>query len=187
MLRTVVRTLGAPDVLVNTIGGGQPELLVNTTDELFDQMLNLNVRTTFLLSRAVAPLLIEKERGKIIHTASIGAKTPTPGLSVYDGCKAFVVAFTRDLALELGRFGIHVNCVCPGHIPTEATRSVGEKLCEIMRLSPQELQEGVMRRLAIPRFSSAEDIARLYLFLASKDSDFMTGQAINFSSGLEMR
>lgn len=187
MLRTVVRTLGSPDILVNTIGGGQPELLVNTTDELFDRMVNLNIRTTFLLSRAVAPLLIEKERGKIIHTSSVGAKTPTPGLSVYDGCKAFVVAFTRDLALELGRFGIHVNCVCPGHVPTEATRSVGEKLCEIMGVAPQQLQESVLRRMAIPRFSSADDIARLYLFLASRESDYMTGQAVNHCSGLEMR
>lgn len=187
MLRSVVSAFGAPHILVNTIGGGQPELVVNTGDELFDRMVALNVKTTFLLSRAIAPYLIERERGKIIHTASIGAKTPMAGLAVYDGCKAFVVAFTRDLALELGRFGVNVNCVCPGHIPTEATRSVGEKLCEITGMGPQQLQESMARRMAIPRFPSADDIAKLYLFLASTDSDFMTGQALNFSSGLEMR
>jgi 3-oxoacyl-[acyl-carrier-protein] synthase III/NAD(P)-dependent dehydrogenase (short-subunit alcohol dehydrogenase family) len=187
MIRAVVKSFGPPQVLVNTIGGGQPELVLNTTDELFERMVGLNVKTAFLLSRAVAPFMIEMQKGKIIHTSSIGAKTPTPGLAVYDGCKAFVVAFTRDLALELGRFNVNVNCVCPGHVPTEATRAVGEKLCEIMGMDPQQLQEMVSQRMAIPKFSSADDIARLYLFLASSDSDYMTGQALNFSSGLEMR
>lgn len=187
MIDTVTREIGAPDVLVNTIGGGTPELILRTSDELFDQMINLNVRTAFLLSRAVAPAMIGKGHGKIVHTSSIGAKLPSPGLAVYDGCKAFVVAFTRDLALELGRFGINVNCVCPGHIPTEATREVGVKLGEITGMSPAQLMEMVTMRMAIQRFPTADGIAELYLFLASSAADCMTGQAINFSSGLEMR
>lgn len=187
MIDAVVQQLGAPDILVNTVGGGTPELLLNTTDELFDHMLSLNVRSTFLLSRAIAPILMGKGSGKIIHTASIGAKSPTPGLSVYDGCKAFVVAFTRDLAVELGRFGVNVNCVCPGHIPTEATREVGARLCAILELEPSRLQAMVASRAAIARVPGAEDLAGLYVFLASGAADCMTGQAINYSCGMEMR
>ncbi len=178
---------GAIHVLVNTIGGGEPEMLVNTSDALFDHMLDLNVRTTFLLSRAVAPLMIRQGCGTIIHTASIGAKTPSPGLSVYDGCKAFVVAFTRDLALELGRFGVNVNCVCPGHVPTEATAAVGEKIGEITGMSPAQLHQMVLSRMAIQRFPTPEEIAGLYLFLATSDAACMTGQAINYCGGIEMR
>jgi NAD(P)-dependent dehydrogenase (short-subunit alcohol dehydrogenase family) len=150
-------------------------------------MVDLNIRSTFLLTRAVSPSLIAKGRGKIIHTSSIGAKTPSPGLAVYDGCKAFVVAFTRDLALELGRSGVNVNCVCPGHIPTEATREVGAKLSELTGMAPAQLMEMVAARMALQRFPTPEGIAGLYLFLASSQADCMTGQAINYSCGLEMR
>jgi len=184
---SVVRLLGAPDILVNLVGGATPELLIETTDELFDATLDRNVRSTFLLSRAIAPLLIGKGGGKIIHTASIGAKMPMPGLAVYDGCKAFVVAFTRDLALELGRFGVNVNCVCPGHIPTEGAAEVGGRLAELCGMPPDQMMSMVSSRMAIHRFPSPVEIAGLYAFLASSQADCMTGQAINFSCGLEMR
>ena len=183
----VVGKHGSIHVLVNTVGGGEPEMLVNTSDALFDHMLDLNVRSTFLLSRAVAPVMIRQGCGSILHTASIGAKTPSPGLSVYDGCKAFVVAFTRDLALELGRFGVNVNCVCPGHVPTEATAAVGAKIGEITGMSPEQLHQMVLSRMAIQRFPTPEEIAGLYLFLATSDAACMTGQAINYCGGIEMR
>jgi len=187
MVDSVRSELGRIDILVNTIGGGTPELLLGTSDELFDDMIARNVKTAFLLSRAVAPVMIGQASGKLIHTSSIGAKTPMPGLSVYDGCKAFLLAFTRDIALELGRFGITVNAVCPGHIPTEATQAVGRKLMETTGMSAEALQQMVMSRMALPRFPKADDIAGLYLFLASPAADYMTGQAINYSSGMEMR
>lgn len=186
-IQTVVSELGKPQILVNTVGRGVPELMVKTSDELFELMMDLNVRSTFLLSRAVAPLMMEQHQGRIIHTSSIGAKMPTPGLSIYDGCKAFVVAFTRDLAVELGRFGVNVNCVCPGHIPTEATQDVGRRLSEITGLDPVRMMEMISSRMAIPRFPGADDIAGLYVFLASAEASYMTGQAINYSCGLEMR
>jgi len=187
MVQRVSREFGGVDILANIVGGGQPELLARSTDAYFDRMIDLNVRTAFVLSRALVPVFVARKAGKIIHTASIGAKTPSPGLSVYDGCKAFVVAFTRDLALELGRLGINVNCVCPGHIPTENAREVGVKLSEISGMPPEQLQAMLAMRMAIPKMPTASDIAGLYAFLASKDADFMTGQAINFSGGVEMR
>lgn len=178
---------GGVDILVNTIGGGVPELLLSTSDELFDDMLNHNVRTAFLLSRAFAGAMVKRGAGKIVHTSSIGAKTPTPGLSVYDGCKAFLVAFTRDLAMELGQFQINVNCVCPGHIPTEATAAVGRKLVETTGIPAAQLEAMVKSRMAIHRFPTVDEIAELYLFLVSPAADCMTGQAINYSCGMEMR
>lgn len=184
---TVIGELGAPDILVNLVGGATPELVARTSDDLYEDTVDRNVRPVFLLSRAIAPVLMEKGRGKIIHTASIGAKMPMPGLAVYDGCKAFVVAFTRDLALELGRFGVNVNCVCPGHIPTEGASEVGLRLAELTGMDPGQLMAMVSSRMAIHRFPSSEDIAGLYLFLASPQADCMTGQAVNYSCGLEMR
>jgi len=186
-VEAVVRQIGAPDMLVNLVGGATPELVVNTSDELYESTIDRNVRSAFVLSRAIAPLLTSKGRGKIIHTASIGAKMPMPGLAVYDGCKAFVVAFTRDLALELGRFGVNVNCVCPGHIPTEGASEVGLRLAELAGMDPAQMMSMVSSRMALQRFPSAEDIAGLYVFLASPQADCMTGQAINYSCGLEMR
>lgn len=187
LIRRVKEEYGGIDILANVVGGGQPELLARASDAYFDQMVDLNIRTTFVLSRAMVPVFLPKKYGKIIHTASIGAKTPSPGLSVYDGCKAFVVAFTRDLAVELGRHGVNVNCVCPGHIPTDNAREVGMKLSEIAGMPPEQMQAMLAMRMAIPKLPTAEDIAGLYVFLASPAADFMTGQAINFSGGIEMR
>lgn len=187
LVSKVMTAYGNIDILVNNVGGGMPELITNTSDELFQKMLDINIRAAFLVSRAVAPIMIRQNYGKIINTASIGAKTPSPGLSVYDGCKAFIVAFTRDLALELGSHNINVNCVCPGHVPTETTDDVGDKLSQISGMDKDQLLMGVKMRMAIKRFPTTDDIARLYLFLASRDSDLMTGQAVNFSCGIEMR
>lgn len=187
MVDKVVKEFGSIHMLVNTVGGGEPESVAATSDELFDYMIDLNVRSAFLLSRAVAPWMTRQGCGSIVHTASIGAKMPSPGLSVYDGCKAFVVAFTRDLALELGRFGVNVNCVCPGHVPTEATEKVGRKIGEITGMGAEKLREMVMSRMAIQRFPEPEEIAGLYLFLVSPAAACMTGQAINYSCGMEMR
>lgn len=183
----VVQEFGTVDVLVNNIGGGQPELLLNTGDDLYQSMLDINIKATFLVTRAVAPLMVKQRYGKIINTSSIGAKTPTPGLALYDGCKAFIVAFTRDLALELGPHNINVNCVCPGHIPTEAADEVGIKLAQINNMDAMQLKGMAMARMAVHKFPTPDDIARLYLFLATRDSDCMTGQALNFSCGMEMR
>lgn len=183
----VVHEYGGIDILVNNIGGGLPELLVNTTDELYQRMLDINIKATFMMTRAVAPVMIKQKSGKIINTASIGAKKTSAGLSLYDGCKAFIVAFTRDVAMELGQYNINVNCVCPGHIPTETTDEVGAKLSQISGMDIKQMHFMLQGIMAIKKFPSTDDIAPLYLFLASRNADCMTGQAINFSCGIEMR
>lgn len=185
LVHTTMDTFGTVDILVNHAGGADIGYFLETTDKDFNKSVGLNLKSTYFLSQKVVKIMLsQKKRGKIINTASVAAKRATPGLLLYEIAKAGIVAFTRGLALELGKFKINVNCVCPSFIPTESALRLAQQMSN---LTGMDFIETIKKHTPLGLIPAPEVIAPLYVFLASQESDYMTGQAINFSGGFEMR
>jgi 3-oxoacyl-[acyl-carrier protein] reductase len=175
-VRRAVETAGRVDVCVNNAGiFGKAPLLEISADE-WDQMLATNARSMLFVIQAVAPAMIQAQRGRIVNMASMAAKAGTPGEAHYAASKAAVVALTRVAAMELGPSGITVNCVCPGYVLTEmgaATRTASEV--------EAWASQSPLHRLPLPT-----DVANVVRWLSSDEARMCTGQAYNVTGGMVM-
>jgi len=172
-----VERFGKLDILMNNagIGGGAP--IAEFPDELWDKNLAVNLTPHFKLSKAAIPYLKESGAGRIINVASVMAEGTDYGLAAYSAAKAGVAGLTRNLALELGRFGITANYILPGAIRTGMTVNFKDpKIAEIWA------KKSPLKRLGEPI-----DLARGALFLASDDGGFVTGHGLNVDGGLMLR
>jgi 3-oxoacyl-[acyl-carrier protein] reductase len=170
----VVRAFGRIDILVNNAGvalGGPVEEL---PEEAWDLNLDVNLKGTFLMCRAVTPVMKRQRRGRIINAASFAAVVPIVGSAAYAASKAGVHYFTRVLAGELGPWNITVNCYAPGMIPTEMNR--------FAEAAP-ERQRQLLDTLTLRRWGEARDVASLVCFLASDLAGYITGAMIDVSGG----
>ena len=161
------------DVLINNAGIVRDARLVKMTEEDFDLVVKVNLKGTFNMTQAVAPVMIDQGRGKIINVASVVALYGNFGQTNYVATKAGIIGMTKVWARELGRKGINVNAVAPGFTQTEMTSSVPEKVLAMMR------EKTPLGRLGTPR-----DIANAYLFLASDESDYVHGAVLSVDGGL---
>ncbi len=188
--RMVERTLdkfGRVDILVNNSGIAGPTAYVHEiTPEDWDETFNVNLRGAFLCCRAVVPVMIKQGSGKIINIASISGKRPLPGRTPYSSTKMGLIGFTRSLASELGRFNINVNAICPGAVKGPRIERVIRNAAKAEGVSEEELRRRVLSITPFGRMVSAEDVASLAVFLASEESDNITGQDINVSAGVVM-
>lgn len=170
-------TLGGVDVLVNSAGILHLSPLLDVTVDQWDTVFAINARAMLTTMQSAARSMIDSGRGgKIVNLASMAAKKGGAGEGAYAASKSAVVALTRVAALEWGEHGINVNCLCPGYVLTEmgaATRT-DEMVASWAALSP------------LGRLASPDDVASVALFLASPDSDYLTGQAINVTGGMVM-
>lgn len=171
----------AIDVLINNAGGvagQQGKAIAQVSDAEWDSVIDINLNATFALSRAVAPLMKQAGQGKIINISSGAAlKASLTGVQAYCAAKHAVLGLTRQLAHELGPFGINVNAVAPGFVFTnDATRKQWEHFGEARQ---QQLLQGI----ALRRLGSVEDIAHAAVFLASDLSSFINGQIISVDGG----
>ena len=174
----VAKTLAAYkkiDILVNNAGIVKMKRLLEMTEADWDSHMNNNIKTQFLCSQAVIEHMIPQKRGKIINIASLAAHIGAPGLSAYGASKGGVALFTKALAVEFGKYNIMVNAVSPGFTLTELVKQVGRDRPDYM--------EG-MDRIPLRRAAEPEDIANTVLFLASAESDYITGQVIIVDGGL---
>jgi 3-oxoacyl-[acyl-carrier protein] reductase len=172
----VSRYWGRLDVLVNNAGGlVKRAKLEEVTDELYDEVLNLNVRSVVTASRAAARLFRQQGKGNIINTTSIAARNGGRiGASLYAGSKAFVSSFTRTLAKELAEAGIRVNAVSPGVVMTPFHE----------RFSTPEVLEAIRKTIPMERLGTPEETVGAFLFLASDQlSGYVTGQVIEVNGG----
>jgi NAD(P)-dependent dehydrogenase (short-subunit alcohol dehydrogenase family) len=193
----VSRTLevfGRIDVLVNNAGVGGEHVgppLSDLTEEDWDRTYEVNLKAHFLTCKAIIPHMIEQKSGKIINISSIAGKTGSPIIPHYSATKAGVVSFTQALARELAPNRINVNAICPGLIWTplweKLAESTGEKYELMKGMEPRAIFDAAVQQL-IPMQTeqTPEDIAMTAVFLASKDSDQITGQAINVDGGAEV-
>jgi len=175
MATAVLARFGGIDVLVNNAGITRDATLLKMTPEQWNQVIGVNLSGVFNCTKHIAPHMVERGRGKIINTSSVVGLFGNFGQTNYAATKAGVIGMTKTWARELGPKGISVNAVAPGFIATEMVKKMPEKVQQMMR------ERTPLRRLGEPR-----DVANVYLFLASDESDFLNGAVISVDGGLTL-
>jgi len=181
LIEAAIEHFGQIDILVNNVGGSRNAKIWDMPVEDWDHTIKLNLRGTFLCTRAAVPHMMRRKRGKIICLSS-GAREGTPwtayyqGGSAYSACKAGVHGFMRDLALELAEFNINVNCVAPGPIDTEKAGANLRKMNETVDFSPNRMTP--LGRLGLP-----VEVANAVLFLASDEASYVSGHTLAVAGG----
>src|SRR5262245_24507971 len=188
LARSVVRDLGPVDILINNAGVTGPTLPaheVSTAD--WDKTLQINLRTPFLLSRAIIPSMIERRTGSIINISSIAGKMAYPLRSPYAASKWGLVGLTVTLAQELGPYNVRVNAICPGPTRTEMIDSVLRARAKAAGVDVDVMVEEYTRAAALRRMVLPDEVANAVLFLCSPEAAAITGQAIDVSAGFGFR
>jgi 3-oxoacyl-[acyl-carrier protein] reductase len=171
----VKTSLGTIDVLVNNAGVARDNLVPLMSDEDFDHVVDVNLRGAFVCTRAAVKPMIARGGGSIINIASVAGLRASPGQASYSAAKGGLLALTRTLAAELAPRGIRVNAVVPGYLSTGmAARMDRRKLDERLAHAP------------LGRAGTADEVARVVLFLASDDASYIVGQAIAVDGGLSL-
>ncbi len=165
---------GQIDILVNNAGTFLMAPLHEMDDATWDNVLNINLRGVFQLTREVLSQMIKQKSGSIINVSSILSLVGTPMASAYNTSKAALNQFSRSIAVEYGPFGIRSNTICPGMIETEMTEELRQN---------QELMDQWIKGYPLGRFGKPEEVANLCLFLASDESSFITGTIIPIDGG----
>jgi 3-oxoacyl-[acyl-carrier protein] reductase len=177
MVEKAVRHFAGVDILVNNAGIYPRHVWHEMTVEQWDRIQAVNLRSCFLCARAVFPYLKRKGRGKIINLSSVTFWVGAPhNLVHYIASKGGVIGFTRALARDVGEFNIQVNAITPGAVETEEEKKVA---------TPEQVAS-IVSQQSLKRRVTPKDIARTAVFLASADSDIITGQTINVDGGWAM-
>jgi len=171
----VVEEFGQVDILVNNAGITRDGLMMNMEDEQFDAVINVNLRSVFLMTRAVSRHMVRSRYGRMVNIASVSGMMGNPGQCNYAASKAGVIGFTKTVAKELGRRNITANAVAPGFINTDMTRVL-----------PDKLKETVKQVIPCRDFGTAEDVAAAVAFLVSTEAKYVTGQVLSVDGGLNM-
>lgn len=172
LIDETMKEYGRIDILVNNAGIATAATVDKMPATMWDQMLATNLRSVFLCTHYVLPIMYQQNSGKIISTASQLAYKGAPGLSHYCAAKAAIIAFTRSLSLEIGTRNINANCVAPGATETPILSGVGKAVLE-------EIRESIPKK----RFATVEEIAPAYVFLASDDARHFVGQCLSPNGG----
>lgn len=160
------------DLLINNAGVSFTGLLTDMTDEDWDNVFDVNVRSAFLLSRELLPDMISRQHGNIINISSMWGEVGASCEVAYSASKAALIGFTKALAKEVGPSGVRVNCITPGVIDTRMNAHLSEADLEDLRDSTP-----------LGRIGTPEDVAKAALFLAENDSSFITGQILGVNGG----
>lgn len=172
VVNNVLSEFGSIDVLVNNAGIAQQKLFSDITDLDWDQMMNVNVKGAFHFCQCVLPLMIHRKKGKIINISSVWGLTGASCEVHYSASKAAVIGFTKALAKELAPSNIQINCIAPGVIDTEMNAALSE-----------EAKRFLSEEIPLQRFGTPEEVAQSILFLASENSEYITGQVISPNGG----
>ena len=174
MVDECVKQLGGVDILVNNAGVSKPSMLLKMKEEDWDAIIDIHLKAAFNTTQAAGRYMKEKKYGKIINVISTAGIFGTIGQINYASAKAGIIGFTKSASRELGRYGINVNVICPGITKTEMTGKLqtDEKL--------KKIYEG---RIQLGRFAEPEEIAPAFVFLASDDASYITGQVLGVDGG----
>ena len=173
--QTVLSTMGRCDVLVNNAGWEDIRPFKDTTREFWERILSINLLGPIAVSHAFLVEMMERGTGTIVNVGSDAGRVGSTGETVYSGAKGGIIAFTKSLAREMARYGLSVNCVCPGPTDTPAFERV-----------PDRLKEALIRSIPLRRLAAPEDVANVISFFASPRSSYLTGQVLSVSGGLTM-
>lgn len=175
------------DILINNAGITLPGFITDLTENDWDKTFNINVKSMFFTSQAVAPIMMKQKSGKIINMSSKSGKTGGLWLTAYCASKFAVIGFTQSLALDLASYGINVNAICPGIIFTPQWEYLTKKYAQKLKMSEEKVRSYYVGKIPLGRDGTAEDVANIVVFLCSNEANYMTGQAINITGGQEMR
>jgi 3-oxoacyl-[acyl-carrier protein] reductase len=174
---SVTAKLGKVDILVNNAGSNKPQQLVDITEEGWDEILELNLTSCMLLARALAPGMIQRKWGRIIHLSSVMALASNPGRGLYSATKAGLIGMARAHALELGPAGVTVNCIAPGPVMTDLP----------MNLLNDTQKKKFAELTAVKRWGQPIDMVGPALLLATDAGAFITGNVIVADGGMLCR
>jgi 3-oxoacyl-[acyl-carrier protein] reductase len=172
LVEGAVAHLGGIDILVINAGIAATNTIENIPIEEWDRMIAVHLRSVFLVTRLVLPMMYKQDYGKIVNTASQLAYKASPGLAHYVAAKAAIVGFTRCLALEIGTRNVNANCVGPGATRTPLIANISDEVMEVIR-----------RQIPKGRFAEVDDIVPSYVFLASDEARHYQGQCISPNGG----
>jgi len=164
---------GRIDVLINNAGIARDNLSIRMKEEEWQNVIDINLTSTFLLSKNSIKKMLKSKKGKIINITSVVGHTGNIGQANYTASKAGVVAMSKSLALEYGKKNINVNCISPGFITTDMTDKINDEYKEILK-----------SRIPLDRFGSPNDIANAVIFLSSELSDYITGETLHVNGGM---
>jgi 3-oxoacyl-[acyl-carrier protein] reductase len=173
LVNSIVTEFGSLDIVVNNAGITQDNLLMRMTEEQWDNVININLKSVFNVTKAAQRPMLRQRAGSIINISSIVGLKGNAGQSNYAASKAGMIGFSKSVALELGTRSIRCNVVAPGFIETEMTAVLDEKIV-------QQWKE----MIPLKRMGSADDVANLVVFLASDMSSYITGQVITVDGGM---
>ena len=174
----VKEQLGKVDILVSNAGWDRPGPFLETTEDLWDKVIDINYRGHLAVTHAVLPLMIERGYGRVVTVASDAGRVGSSGEVVYSGAKGAVIAFTKAIAREVARHGVNVNCVAPGLVDTPLLDGIMDGNAGLM--------SAIVRTIPLHRTGKPEEIAAAVCFLASADADYITGQTLSVNGGLTM-
>ena len=173
MVKTTINTFGKIDILVNNAGITRDQLVMRMSDEEWDKVLSVNLRSVFLCARAVLRHMIKQRWGRIISIASIVGLVGNPGQANYASAKAGIIGLTRTIAKEVAARGITANAIAPGFIDTEMTQRLEE-----------DWKQQIKRQIPLGYFGSPRDVAEAVAFLASEEARYITGQVLSVDGGM---
>jgi 3-oxoacyl-[acyl-carrier protein] reductase len=173
LVETAMSTFGRVDILVNNAGITRDQLIIRMSDEDWDTVINIDLKSAFLCTRAVLRHMLKQRWGRIINIASITGLVGNPGQANYASAKAGVIGLTRSIAKEAASRGITVNAIAPGAIDTKMTQQLNEN-------QKQEF----LKRIPLGYFGTPRDIAEAVAFLASEEARYITGQVLNVDGGM---
>ena len=177
---------GGLDVLVANAGVIHIGSMLDTSLEDFDRVQNVNVRGVFLCGREAGRQMVEQGRGKIINAASVGGRRGGPDQLAYSASKFAIIGMTQCMAYEFAPYGITVNAYCPGVVDTRMYEYVDAVRSDAKGIERGAALEAIVKTIPLGRQEQPEDVANLVSFLASPESNYMTGQAINVCGGIQM-
>lgn len=177
LVSTAVETFGKLDILVNNAGFTRPALMLKMTEEQWDQVVDIHLKGAFLCSQAAAIHMKEQKRGKIINVMSVAGLVGTVGQINYSAAKGGILSMTKSIARELARYNVCANVISLGIVSTDMTEKIR---------SDEKLKEIYMNRILLKRFAEPDDLSPAFVFLASGESDYITGQLLCVDGGYGM-
>jgi NAD(P)-dependent dehydrogenase (short-subunit alcohol dehydrogenase family) len=182
----VICQFGRIDILVNNAGINKISSFTELRNEDFDEIMNVNLRGTYLVCKEVVPIMVKQRKGKIINIASQAGKSGEAYNSAYSASKFAVIGLTQSLALELGKHSIMICAICPGPVDTQLLRESIVDFAHIYEKSTEAYQSDIIKQTAIGRLLSPEDVASIVTYLVCNESDAFTGGSVQVTGGVTM-
>jgi 3-oxoacyl-[acyl-carrier protein] reductase len=174
IIQAAIDHFGKIDILVNNAGVSRPAMLSKMTEEQWDEVLDIHLKGAFLCTQAASPCFMEQHGGRIINVTSVAGIVGTTGQVNYASAKGGLVAFTKSCAREFAKYGVTANVISLGIVSTEMTQKLQ---------GDPKLREIYLKRILLNRYAEPEDVAPAFVFLASDDARYITGQLLCVDGG----